>query len=197
MLSSIIIAIILAMPSVLSKPIFTYRQKDRPKEYPSKSYMLYDRLAEDEDKAKGGHCNKTQHEVLKNDGDPLYIHHMAQETMPAIRLAAQEAGWSEKRKFMNMYNHILMQGTARSLWLEAIEMGLGEDEPPIDTDEPNDGDFEQVVTNYFGLVIGQDYPSLQVWDHLRSLEYDAVRDKYGDDPVQYLRQKQVVKKLVR
>ena len=65
------------MPSVLSKPIFTYYQKDRPKEYPSKSYMLYDRLAEDEDKAKGGHCNKTQHEVLKNDGDPLYIHKMA------------------------------------------------------------------------------------------------------------------------
>ena len=73
MLSLIIIAIIIAMPSVLSKPIFTYHQKDRPQEYPTKSYMLYDRVADGEDEVKGGHCNKTQHEVLKNGGDPRYI----------------------------------------------------------------------------------------------------------------------------
>ena len=130
------------MPSVLSKPIFTYRQKDRPQEYPSKSYMLYDRVADGKDEADGGHRNKTQHEILKNDGDPRFIHQMARETMPAFRLAAEEAGWNKRRKFMNFYNHILMQGTTRTLWLEAVEMGLGEDEPPIDTDAPNDGDFK-------------------------------------------------------
>ena len=36
-----------------------------------------------------------------------------------------------------------------------------------------------------------------MWDHLRSLKYDKVLEEYGDDPVQYLRQKQVVEKLVR
>ena len=82
MLSSIIIAIIIAMPSVLSKPIFTYRQKDRPDEYTYKSYTVYDRIADGEDEAKGGHRNRTQHEVLRNDGDPRYIHQMAQVTMP-------------------------------------------------------------------------------------------------------------------
>ena len=115
--------------------------------------MLFDRVAGDKDEAKGGHCNKTQHEVLKNDGDPRYIHQMARVTMPAFRLAAKEAGWSERRQFLNFYNHILMQGTARDLWLEAIEMGLGKDKPPINTDAPNEGDFKQVVTNYFGLVV--------------------------------------------
>ena len=53
------------------------------------------------------------------------------------------------------------------------------------------------MTNYFGLVAGQDYPSLQVWDYLRSLKYDKVLEEHGDDPVQYLRQKQVIEKLVR
>ena len=62
--------------------------------------------------------------------------------MPAFRLAAEEAGWSERRQFLNFYNHILMQGRARNFWLEAIEMGLGEEKPPIDPDAPNEGDFE-------------------------------------------------------
>ena len=112
MLSSIIIAIIIAMPSVLSKPIFTYRQKDRPEEYPSKAYMLYDRVADGDDESEGGHHNKTQHEVLKNDGDPRYIHQMARVTMPAFRLAADEGSWSKRRQFLNFSNHILT-GKAR------------------------------------------------------------------------------------
>ena len=74
-------------------------------------------------------------------------------------------------------------------------MGNGKDEPPIDPEAPNDRDFEQVVANFFGLKAGQDYPSLQVWGHLRSLEYDKVLEKHGDDPVQFLLQKQVIEKL--
>ena len=115
--------------------------------------------------------------------------------MPAFCLAAQEGGWSERRQFLNFFNHILMPGNARDIWLESIEMGNGEDEPPIDPDAPNAGDFKQVVANFFGLIAGQDYPSLQVWDHLRNLEYDKVLEEYGDNPVQYLRQKQVIEKL--
>ena len=184
------------MPSVLSKPIFTYRQKDRPQEYPSKAYTLFDRTAEGEDDGEGGHRNKTEHEVQKTDGDLRYLHQMARTTMSQFRLAADEGGWSERKKFSNFHNHILMSSGAKDTWLEAIEMGNGEDEPPIDPDDPKDGDFEQVAANFFGLKAGQDYPSLLVWDHLRSLKYDKVLEEHGDDPVQFLRQKQVIEKLV-
>ena len=99
MLSSIIIAIVVAMPSVLSKPIFTYRQKDRPQEYPSKAYTLFDRTAEGEGDGEGGQRNKTQHEVQKTDGDLRFLHQMAQVTMAQFCLAVDEGGWSERRKF--------------------------------------------------------------------------------------------------
>ena len=154
MLSSIIIAIIIIMPSVLSKPIFTYRQKDRPEEYPSKAYTLFDRTAEGEGDGEGGQRNKTQHEVQKTDGDLRFLHQMARVTMAQFRLAADEGGWSERRKFQNFHNHILMTSDAKDTWLEAIEMGDGEDEPPIDPEAPKEGDFEQVVTNFFGLKAG-------------------------------------------
>ena len=99
---------------------------------------------------------------------------------------------------MNFYNHIVMAGNGRDTWLEAIaSIGNGKDEPPIDPEAPNQGDFKQVVANYFGLAAGQDFPSLHVWDHLQSLEYDKILEEHGDDPVQYLRQKQVIKKLIR
>ena len=136
MLSSIIIAITIVMPSVLSKPIFTYRQKDRPQEYPSKAYTLFDRTAEGEGDGEGGHRNKTEHEVQKTDGDLRYLHQMARTTMSQFRLAADEGGWSERKKFSNFYNHILMTTDAKDVWLEAIEMGNGEDEPPIDPEAP-------------------------------------------------------------
>ena len=76
-----------------------------------------------------------------------------------------------------------MPGNSRDTWLEAIKQGNGKDKPPIDPDAPNDGDFEQTVANFFGQVVGQDFPAHQVWDYLQSLKYNTILEKYGDDPV--------------
>ena len=55
------------------------------------------------------------------------------------RQAAKEDGWNKARQFLNFYNHILMPGKTRDLWLEAVKKGIGNDEP-IDPQAPNDGD---------------------------------------------------------
>ena len=62
-----------------------------------------------------------------------------------------DINWNEARQFSNFYNHILLPGKARDLWLDAIKKGNGDDQP-IDPEAPGAGDFEQVVANFFGEV---------------------------------------------
>ena len=149
-----------------------------------KTYKVYETLPNAA--PANARANKSYYDVHKFDGDRKFAHLFARETMVEFREAANEGSWSERRKFTEMYRNILF-GDAKNLWEQACEMGNGEDDP-INPDAPQADDHEQVVTNFFGEVAGQEFPGNIQWDYLRNLTYDWVVETFGDDPVQYYRE---------
>ena len=55
------------------------------------------------------------------------------------------------------------------------------------TEDPEEGDWEQIVTNSFGRMAAQDYPANVMFDYFAGIIYeDDVMIPFGHDPVQYL-----------
>ena len=163
------------------EPIFLYRQKDREEEYKTKTYEIYETLPNPA--PANARANRSYYDVHKFDGERNFAHLFARETMVEFREVATEGSWTERRKFKEMHRNILTGG-AKNLWEQACEKGNGEDDP-IDPNAPQPDDYEQVVTNFFGEIAGQEFPGTIQWDYQRALTYDWVLETFGDDPVQY------------
>ena len=149
-----------------------------------KTYEVYETLPNAA--PANARANKSYYDVHKFDGDRKFAHLFAKETMIEFREVADEGSWNERRKFKEMYQNVLF-GEAKNLWEQACEKGNGEDDP-INPDAPQADDHEQVVTNFFGEIAGQEFPGTIQWDYMRNLTYDWVVETFGDDPVQYYRE---------
>ena len=138
------------------EPIFRYRQKHREEEYKTKTYEIYEVQPNAAQANANARPNKVFYNVHKFDGDKDFAHLFARDTLVEFRELADEASWNQRRQFREMYRSILT-GDAKDKWEQACAKGNGEDDP-IDPDAPQADDIEQVYTNFFGEIGGQEFP---------------------------------------
>ena len=189
--ASLITLVSIVMSAANNDPIFVYGQSNRKNPYGTKSFPLYDPAdieAADAAEAAGNTrppVNKTYFEVAQFDGKKEFSHQYARDTLKQFRATAEAGRWTESKKFSNMLDNVLLD-EGKDHWEQAIMWGNGEDDP-IDADDPDDGDFEQVVTNMFGQMAGQDYPANVMFDYFSGINYDEdILRLFAHDPVQYL-----------